>query len=163
MYRKAYNMAPNDVPSALALAGALAQAGRSGEARTLYLGIAKAHPEDATVLNNTAYLLADMGGDLDEALRMAKSALEKSPQQPAYVDTIGYVYLKQGQKDSAMKTFDTLVRKYPHFAAFRYHLGLTYFEKGDKASARRELQTALSDHPSRQTERQINELLKKLS
>ena len=162
MYRKAYETAPNNVPSALALAGALAQAGRAPEARTLYLGIAKAHPEDPVVLNNTAYLLADMGGDLDEALRLAKSALEKSPEQPAYRDTIGYVYLKQGLKDSAEQTFRALVRNNQHVPAFRYHLGLALYEKGDKVAARRELQTALADHPSRQDEQRINELLKKL-
>jgi tetratricopeptide (TPR) repeat protein len=114
------------------------------------------------VLNNTAYLLADMGGDLDEALRLAKSALEKSPEQSAYTDTIGYVYLKKGLKDSAIQTFSALVRKNPHFAIYRYHLGLALYENGDKAAARRELQTALADHPSRQDAQRINELLKKL-
>jgi tetratricopeptide (TPR) repeat protein len=162
MYRKAYETAPNNVASALALAGGLAQAGRTTEARTIYLGIAKAHPEDPVVLNNTAYLLADMGGDLDEALRLAKSALEKSPEQSAYTDTIGYVYLKKGLKDSAIQTFSALVRKNPHFAIYRYHLGLALYENGDKAAARRELQTALADHPSRQDAQRINELLKKL-
>jgi tetratricopeptide (TPR) repeat protein len=162
MYRQAYEAAPNNVASALALAGALAQAGRAAEARTQYLNIVKAYPEDPTVLNNAAYLLADTGGDLDEALRMAKSALAKSPKQDAYSDTVGYVYLKQGLKDSAFQTFTALVRKNPHFPAFRYHLGMALYEKGDKAAARRELQTALADHPSRQDEERIKELLKKL-
>jgi Tfp pilus assembly protein PilF len=54
------------------------------------------------------------------------------------------------------------VRNNQHVPAFRYHLGLALYEKGDKVAARRELQTALADHPSRQDEQRINELLKKL-
>jgi len=162
MYRKAYEAAPNNVSSALALAGGLVQAGRTAEARTQYLNIVKAHPDDPVVLNNAAYLLAESGGDLDEALRLAKSALAKSPEQPAYSDTVGYVYLKKGLNDSAIQTFGALVRKNPHFAAFRYHLGLALYANGDKARARLELKTALADHPSRQDEQRINELLKKL-
>jgi len=162
MYRRAYAIAPNDVTSGLALAGGLAQAGQAPEARKLYLGIAKAHPENAVVLNNAAYFLADTGGDLDEALRLAKSALEKAPKQPIFTDTVGYVYLKKGFKDSAIQMFDGLVRKTPHNPAFRYHLGLALYEKGDKVAARRELQTALADHPTRQDEQRIKELLKTL-
>lgn len=161
-YRLAYDMAPNNVASAVALAGALAQSGHSVEARTLYMGIAKAHPEDPGVLNNAAYVLADTGGDLDEALRMAQSALAKEPKQDAYSDTIGYVYLKKGLKDSAIKTFRPLVNRHPRFAPFRYHLALALYENGDKAGARRELQTALADHPTKQDEQRIKELLKKL-
>jgi tetratricopeptide (TPR) repeat protein len=162
MYRKAYEAAPNNVSSALALAAGLVQAGRTAEARAQYLKIVKAHPDDPVVLNNAAYLLADSGGDLDEALRLAKSALAKSPEQPAYSDTVGYVYLKKGLNDSAIQTFGSLVRKNPHFAAFHYHLGLALYAKGEKAAARLELNTALANHPSRQDEQRINELLKKL-
>ena len=162
MYRKAYDAAPNNVASALALAGGLAQAGRAAEARTQYLNIVKAHPEDPVVLNNTAYLLADTGGDLDEALRLAKSALAKSPAQAAYSDTVGYVYLKKGLNDSAVQTFGALVRKYPHFPAFRYHLGLALYEKGDKTAARKELRAALADHPTDQDAQKIKDLLAKL-
>lgn len=162
LYRKAYETAPNDVPSALALASALAHAGKADEARKQYLSIVKAQPNDPVVLNNTAYALADSGGDLDEALRYARTALDKAPGVPVFTDTLGYVYLKKGLKDSAVETFYGLVRKNPHVAVFRLHYGLALIEKGDKTAARKELQTALADHPSRQDEDKIKELLKKL-
>jgi tetratricopeptide (TPR) repeat protein len=162
LYRKAYEMRPGDLDSALALAGAMALAGHTAEARTQYLGIAKAHPEDPVVLNNTAYLLADSGGDLDQALQYAQSALAKNPKEPGFSDTVGYIYLKKGQKDSAIRTFGNLVRQNPHFPAFRYHLGLALYENGDKTGARKELRAALADHPSKQDEQRIKELLGKL-
>lgn len=163
LYRKAYDTAPNDVASGLALANGLAQTGKTAEARAQYLSVVKTHPEDPVALNNAAYFLADTGGDLDEALRLAQKALEKSPQAAAYSDTVGYVYLKKGLNDSAVRTFGALVRKNPHVPAFRYHLGLALYFKGDKSAARRELQAALADQPTREDEQRIKDLIKKLT
>ena len=108
----------------------------------------KTHPENAPALNNVAFFLADTGGDLDEALRLAKNALAKIPGQPSFSDTIGYIYLKKGLLDSAIQSFSLLAQRYPNSAGFRYHLGLALFQKGEKAVARKELETALANHPS---------------
>jgi len=162
-YQQASEMAPNDLAVGLGLAGALARAGRTSEAKTQFQRVVKAHPENAPALNNAAYFIADTGGDLDEALRLAQHALEKAPGQPGFSDTVGYIYLKKGLNDSALQTFSTLARKYPMFAGFHYHLGLALYVKGDKAAARKELQSALSDHPSPEDKLRIRELLQKIS
>ncbi len=130
---------------------------------TVYQSVAKAHPENAPALNNVAFFLADTGGDLDEALRLAKNALARSPGQPSFSDTIGYIYLKKGMLDSAIQSFSTLARRYPTSASFRYHLGLALFRKGEKAVARKELQAALANHPSPQETLRIRELLNEIS
>jgi tetratricopeptide (TPR) repeat protein len=161
-YQQALDLEPNNLTLALTLADALARGGRVNEARAHYLGVVKAYPENASALNNAAFFLADSGGDLDEALRFAQSALAKVPGQPGFSDTIGYVYLKKGLSDTAVKTFDVLVRKYPEYAGFRYHLGLALYARGDKAGARRELQAALDKHPSPQDKVRIKELLDKI-
>jgi len=161
-YRQACELAPNDLTAGLSLADALARAGRTNEARAEFQRVVKAHPENAPALNNAAFFLADSGGDLDEALRLAQHALEKSPGQPGFSDTVGYIYLKKGLNDSALQTFSNLARKYP-YAIFRYHLGLALYVKGDKAAARKELQGALTGHPSPEDEARIRELLQKIS
>ncbi len=161
-YRQACELAPNDLTAGLSLADALARAGRTNEARAEFQRVVKAHPENAPALNNAAFFLADSGGDLDEALRLAQHALEKSPGQPGFSDTVGYIYLKKGLNDSAVQTFSNLARKYP-YAIFRYHLGLALYVKGDKAAARKELQGALTGHPSPGDEARIRELLQKIS
>jgi tetratricopeptide (TPR) repeat protein len=161
-YRQASELGPNDLAASLALADALARAGRTSEARMEFQRAVKMHPDNAPALNNAAFFLADSGGDLDEALRLAKQALEKVPGQPGFADTIGYIYLKKGLNDSALQTFTNLARKYPH-AIFHYHLGLALYMKGDKAAARKELQAALSSgHPSTDDKARIHELLGKL-
>ncbi len=165
LYQEVSEQVPSDPTLAITVAYALARAGRTSEAVQKYKGVVKAHPENTTALNNLAYLLADTGGDLDEALRFAQDALAKVPGKPSFSDTIGYIYLKKGQRDSAIQTFGNLVRKYPQdpqIAIFRYHLGMTLFEKGDKAAARKELQAALAAHPAPQDELRIKELLSKI-
>ncbi len=162
-YRQASELAPDDIAVAVSLAEALARAGRTIEARTQFRSVVKTHPENAPALNNAAYFLADTGGDLDEALRLAQQALEKFPGQPGFSDTVGYIYLKKGLNDSAVQTFSNLARKYPMFAGFRYHLGLALYVKGDSAAARKELQAALAGHPSPEDQLRIQELLQKIS
>lgn len=143
IYEKALELAPSNADMGLTLADALATAGRTAEAKQHYQGILKVYPDNPGALNNLAFLLADSGGDLDEALRLAQRALAKYPNQPAFSDTVGYVYLKKGLTDAAVQTLGNVVRKNPEFASFHYHLGLAMVQKGQKAAAREELKSAL--------------------
>jgi tetratricopeptide (TPR) repeat protein len=161
-YEQAHELAPNDPRVTVSLASALERTGRVQQAQALYQAVVKAHPENAAALNNAAFFLADNGGDLDEALRLAKTALARSPGQPSFSDTIGYIYLKKGMLDSAIQSFSTLAHRYPSSASFRYHLGLALFEKGEKSVARKELEAALANHPSTQETLRIRELLNEI-
>jgi tetratricopeptide (TPR) repeat protein len=163
LYQQAHDAAPGEAGPSLVLADALARAGRTDEARALYHTIVASHPENLPALNNAAFFLSENGGDLNEALRLVSKALEKAPGQPGFSDTLGYVYLKKGERDNAIKTFSDLVRRYPNFAVFHYHLGLALYEKGDQAAAKKELQKAMADHPSASIMPRIKELLGKIS
>ncbi|PYS85875.1 MAG: hypothetical protein DMF70_03380, partial [Acidobacteria bacterium] len=47
--------------------------------------------------NNLAWLYAVYGkGNLDEAVRLAQSAVQTNPEVPSFVDTLGWVYYKKG-------------------------------------------------------------------
>jgi tetratricopeptide (TPR) repeat protein len=160
-YKEAQALSPKDPVSALSLAVALSKAGHTSEAKAQYQTVLNANPDNSFAMNNLAYLLSETGGDLDEALRLARKANDTTPGQPSYLDTIGCIYLKKGMRDSAIQTFGNLVRKYPKYPSFRYHLAMALFEKGDKAGARKELEIALANHPSRQEEVKIKELVSK--
>ncbi len=159
MFQQAHDLAPNDLGPALTLAQALAKAGRRADANTVFQNILRVHPNDPTALNNTAYFLCDNGGNLDEALRLAQSAVQKQPDDPAFADTLGYVYLKKGMRNSAIQTFSSLVRKYPTYSTYHYHLGMALYETGDKIRARKELRDALAAHPTRRDAVKISDLL----
>ncbi|HTB16813.1 MAG TPA: tetratricopeptide repeat protein [Bryobacteraceae bacterium] len=161
-YKQAHDLAPNEATPALILADALVQAGRIDEAKALYLQIVRAHPDNLPALNNAAYFLCDHG-DLNEAQKLAERALAKAPGQPGFSDTLGYVYLKKGERDTAIRTFSDLVRRYPTFSIFHYHLGLALYQKGDHTAAKKELQRALASHPGSNLEPSIKQLLGKIS
>lgn len=162
VYREALTMSPNDATATFLLAIALDKAGRSGEAKAQYESLLKSHPDNFAAMNNLAFLLAETGGDLDEALSLAQLAVQKVPDQPAFSDTIGYVYLKKKMPDSAVRSFDNLVQKYPGNPTYRYHLGMALLETGDKAGARKELEEALANHPAEDQAAKIRELVSKI-
>ena len=57
------------------------------------------------------FVLAESGGDLDEAMRLAQTALHKSPGHPMLTDTLGFIYFKKNMSDSAVRTFQNLVQQ----------------------------------------------------
>lgn len=56
---------------------------------------------NATALNGLGFILADTGGDLTRSLTMCKKAVDADPDNPAYLDSLGWVYHKLGfEKES---------------------------------------------------------------
>lgn len=99
--------------------------------------------------NNLAMLYADHGkGNLDEAVRLAQGAVQKNPNVPGYLNTLGWVYYKKGLHAAAIeqlqKAVTMSVASKTDNALYRYQLGVALADGGKKAEARRELQTALS-------------------
>jgi tetratricopeptide (TPR) repeat protein len=103
--------------------------------------------------NNLAWLYAIHGkGNLDEALRLAQSAVQSNPEVSSFVDTLGWIYYKKGlygvaaeQLRKAVNVDETVARR-NHGApspTFHYHLGAALAAKGEKSAARRELENAL--------------------
>ena len=59
-------------------------------------------PEDADALNALGYTMADRTTDYDEALGYIERALALSPEQPAILDSMGWVLFKLGRHDEAL-------------------------------------------------------------
>jgi len=162
-YQKARELAPKDPVPPISLATVFAKAGRIKEARACYEDVLKADPNNVSALNNLAFMLSDDPVSLDEALRLAQRAIQIAPQEPGFMDTLGYIYLKRNMLDSALQTFAVLAQKYPAYPTFRYHFGLALLAKGDKTKAAAEFKAALANHPSRLEEAKINQLLQNKS
>jgi tetratricopeptide (TPR) repeat protein len=150
-------------PKLVMLVGSfLQEAGRYKEALAEYQHVLELLPDNPFVLNNLAFLLAESGGNLDEALQYAQRALGKSPGHPVLTDTLGWIYLKRGQKDSAVQTFSNLVRQEPKSAVYHYHYAMALLEKGDKQAARKEVENALTAQPDKDTEQKIRALASRI-
>jgi tetratricopeptide (TPR) repeat protein len=148
MLEKARALAPNDWRALARLASVQQQAGLLPQAKTTYRQALRLGADIPDLLNNLAYLEAEAGSDLEEALTFVKKALSRAPSNPQYADTLGLVYLKQKNTPSALQVFRTLSHNHPQTAIFRYHLALALFQQGDPAGGHRELQAALAADPS---------------
>ena len=103
--------------------------------------------------NNLAWLYAVNGkGNLDEAVRLAQGVVQKNPNIPGFVDTLGWVYYKKGLYGAAVEQLQKAVSLDERAARsgngtpsanYRYHLGMALKARGDKEAARRALEQAV--------------------
>lgn len=161
-FQKARELLPDDVQPSLQLALLLDSSGQHEEARPVYEQVLRLQPDNPVALNNLAYLIAEAGGDLDQALAMAERARQRLPTDLNVADTLGWIYIKKGLNDNAVSIFRDLVTRKPDVSTFRYHLGMALYTKGEKVQARKELQAALQLKPSPAEAAKIKELMDKL-
>lgn len=103
-------------------------------AEKVYRSAVNEYSDNATAYNDWGYMYADNGIKLDEALRLTKRAVELSPEQGAYADSLGWAYYKMGEYVDAERWLEKAVRLMPGVDEVRYHLGMA-FEKTGKPKA----------------------------
>lgn len=162
LFRRASQAAPND-PQPLLQVGLLMEGtGKREQAKPIYEQVLKIQPDHPIALNNLAYIKAEEGVDLDQALTMAQRARQALPNSADVADTLGWVYIKKNLSEDAVRLFSDLTKKEPANPVFRYHLGMALMQKGDRAAAKKELQTALQSNPSQDDAAKIQDLLKRI-
>jgi tetratricopeptide (TPR) repeat protein len=133
--------------------------GRREQAKPIYEQILKIEPDHPVALNNLAFIKAEEGVDLDEALTMAQRARQKLPNSAFIKDTLGWIYIKKNLSDDAVRLFKDLVQEDPSSAQFHYHYGMALLQKGDKPTAKKELEAAIKSNPSKDDAGKIRQLL----
>jgi tetratricopeptide (TPR) repeat protein len=102
--------------------------------------------------NDLAFVLAEMGDDIERALDLARQAKEALPESPAVSDTLGYVYYRRGLLDPAVSELRTAIDgakargEVP--ADFHYHLGLALKAMARNDEAIRQFDAALAIQPT---------------
>jgi Flp pilus assembly protein TadD len=158
-FRRAVQAAPTDSRPLLQLGLLLEGTGRRDQAKPAYEQVLRIQPDNPVALNNLAFIKAEEGVDLDEALTMAQRARQKLPSSADIMDTLGWIYIKKNLSDDAVRTFRELTQTEPSRATYRLHYGMALLQKGDKPSARRELEAAMKFNPSKDESGKIRELL----
>jgi Flp pilus assembly protein TadD len=161
-YEKARQLSPGDSETVALLARAYEGAGQKDRAKQAYRDVLKLRPDNVPVLNNLAYLIADTGGNLDEAMQLAEDAHRRAPQDPRIADTIGWIYLKKHTPQAAIQVFSNNVRSAPANPTYRYHLALALIDVGDFDHAKKNLDAAVSNHPPELEMAQIRQTLASL-
>lgn len=136
--------------------------GRKQEAISSYRKALKKNQNDPTVLNNLAFLLADTGGDLNEALQLATQVNRLESTSSSAKDTLAWVEVKRGNSTAAAVILSALTRNDPANASFHYHYGAALLASGNRHEAREELEQALSLQPSPSVQEGARTLLAKL-
>ena len=156
---------PKSAAASLQLARTLVSEGKLNEAKVNYRHVIQLEPDNPLALNDLAYLMAEAGENLDEALTFANRGMHNVTDptvKKSLSDTLGWIYVKKKMDDSALQIFQTLVKNDPGNPTYRYHLAVTLYQKGDKKQARVELAAALAAKPGSSDEPKIRELLARL-
>jgi tetratricopeptide (TPR) repeat protein len=91
----------DDQAIAMRMANAYEADGRLGDAEKELRRLMAEDPLNADAMNSLGYMLADRGLRLPEAVDLAERAVTIEPENPAYLDTLGWALFKQGRTDEA--------------------------------------------------------------
>src|SRR6185369_1899307 len=118
--------------------------GKKNEAEKAYRATLQLDPDNTIAMNNLAFLLAERGEDLDQALGFARRAMELAPEDVEIIDTAGWVQWKRGQTDEAIGLFAEALGKTPGNDGYRQHLMLALEAKSNQSASINELKALLS-------------------
>jgi tetratricopeptide (TPR) repeat protein len=144
-FEQAGNADPKNVQAFLNRAMLFEALGKKTEAHDAYNKVLALQPENALALNNLAYLNADSGTNLDQAMTFAQRAKQKAPDNPDVSDTLGYVYYQKNLNAEAVRIFRQNVQDHPQNSMFHFHLAMALLKQGDKEGAREEATKALAN------------------
>lgn len=116
-------------------------------------------PDNADALNALGYTLADLNiqGRLEEARDLIERAYEADPNNPAILDSMGWVYFRLGQPDNALAWLESAYAQVPD-QEIAAHLAEVLHALGRSEEARQLIERTLqrvSNHP------QIDDLLER--
>jgi tetratricopeptide (TPR) repeat protein len=161
-FEQASNADPRDAAAALNQALLLEALGKKKEAGAAYSKVLGIDPENPLALNNLAYLNAENGTNLDQAMTFAQRAKKRVPNSPDISDTLGYVYYQKNLNAEALQIFRQVVQDNPQNSTFRFHLAMALEKQGNKQAARDEAQKALKNSSRPDQQNKIRSFLSQL-
>jgi len=122
------------------------KAGMTKEALKSFEALLKDRPEDASLLNALGYSLADRNQKLPRAEALIRKALAASPDNPAFLDSLGWVLFRRGDIPNALPNLERAYRIFPD-AEIASHWGELLWVSGKQTEARALWERSLSRSP----------------
>jgi tetratricopeptide (TPR) repeat protein len=138
-----------DALSALALV--YDELGQRTESDSIYERTLRIEPDNALLLNNYGYSLAERGVQLDRALKMAESAVKQQPENQSYLDTYGWIFFMMGKYAEAREWINKAIVLGSNSPVIHEHLGDVYFKLSDQARAMEYWKKALDLDPKNES------------
>ncbi len=104
-------------------------------------------PDQPYVLNYLGYSYGEQGRDLVDARHMLERALAQKPRDGAFLDSLGWIILKQGNVAAAIEQLQQAAELTPEDPTVNYHLGVAYWQAGRRVEAENQWRRALILNP----------------
>ena len=137
---------PNDMLAAMYAGDQYLANKQAKPAIALLEGVLKRNPGNARVLNNLAFAY-QLEKD-PRAVPTAEQALQAAPDNPAVMDTLGWMLVEQGNTQRGLPLLQKATAAAGTSASpeMRYHLAVGLSKSGDKKAARKELEILLAQN-----------------
>jgi len=141
----------------LVLADAYEELDQRGKAENLLNECIEQLPDSHRALNFLAYLWAEENRNLEKALTYSVRSLTHAPENPAYIDTLGWIYYRMERYDEALQTISKAIVLGGDDSEILLHLGDIQAALGDLDAAITQWQQsiALDPSPSNRAARQL--------
>lgn len=122
--------------------------GKKAAAEAEYLKAIKLNPDLADVYNNLAWLVSDTPSRRAQAVKWAEKANALAPDNPVYLDTLGWLHHLAGSDARALPLLRRASTMTPALPDAHYHLGNLLEARGNRAEAAAAYQRALEINPA---------------
>ncbi len=112
-------------------------------------------PEQPSVLNYLGYAWAEQNRNLERSRQMIQRAVELRPQEASFIDSLGWVMLRQGDGAGALKNLERAVELQPEDPVINGHLGDALAAVGRWREAEYQWRRALTLKPEAEEEKRI--------
>ena len=141
--RKAASLDPNDIGPLVTLASVQDREKKYKESEASLRKALEIDPDNATVLNNLGYFLADRNERLGDAEALIRRAVNIEPTNGSFLDSLGWLLYRQGKLTEAQKYLEQAVVYQQRSATIHDHLGDLYKKQGQMDKARAKWEDAL--------------------
>lgn len=121
--KKAQEYYPTDIALLFELGMALERSGKNIEAESKFSKVLEINPEDHAAANYLGYMWAEQGKNLDSAQTLLEMALEKAPDNGAYLDSYGWIFYKKGDFKKAEEFIMKAIKAIENDPIVFEHLG----------------------------------------
>jgi tetratricopeptide (TPR) repeat protein len=161
-FEQAGNANPHNAQAFLNQGVLLGSVGKQKEATDAYNKVLGIEPQNPIALNNLAFIDANSGTNLDQAMTFAELAKKQIPNNPDIADTLGYVYYQKNLNEEALRIFRQIVQENPQNPTFHLHLAMALKKQGDKPGAREEATKALKNASQPDQQNKIKSFLNQI-
>ena len=136
--RKAIDLDPKDIGPLITLSSIQERQKKYKDSEATLRRALDIDPDNATILNNLGYFLADRNERLAEAEALIRRAVNIEPTNGSFLDSLGWLLYRQNKLAEAQKLLEQAVVYQSRSATIHDHLGDLYKKIGqlDKARAK---------------------------